>query len=308
MDQLASLKAFVAVAENGGFAKAARLANMATSSVTRQVDNLEENLGVQLLNRSTRSVTLTTAGETYYQQATRILDDLEEANRSVSEADGAPRGTLRVSLPVVFARLHVAPAIGQFMRAFPKVKLEVTMSDNVVNLVEDRIDVALRLGGLESSTLIARKLAPHRRIVCASPDYLGEHGEPSHPEQLSEHNCLNFVFDDGDVTWSFENDAGPVSVSTRGTLWANNSDILREAAISGVGILLMPTWLVGDDIRAGRLKPILTDWNAGHRDIDASIHAVYLPNRRGSKKVRAFVDFLANHFGAKPYWEEQMDE
>ena len=168
MDVFTWIKAFVAVADKGGFAKAAREAGAATSSIMRQVDALEEHLGAILLNRSTRSVTLTPAGEAYYAQAVRILSDLDEANRSVSELHGPPRGLLRVSLPVAFARLHVAPIVPEFIKSYPGIELELLMTDSFVNLVEDRVDLAIRIGSLESSTLIARKLAPHRRVRALS--------------------------------------------------------------------------------------------------------------------------------------------
>ena len=184
MDVFTSVKAFVAVADEGGFAKAARKAGAATSSVMRQVDALEEHLGAILLNRSTRSVTLTPAGETYYAEAVRILSDLEEANRSVSELSGPPRGLLRVSLPVAFARLHVAPILPEFLTSCRDMELELLMTDSVINLVEHRIDLAIRIGNLESSSLIARKLAPNRRVVCGSPEYIQTRGEPSVPADL----------------------------------------------------------------------------------------------------------------------------
>lgn len=305
MDQLASLKGFVAVAMHKGFAKAARDVGMATSSITRQVDSLEEHLGVQLLNRSTRQVTLTPAGDVYFEQAVRILDDLDEADRSVSEALGPPRGVLRVSAPLAFSRLHIAPCLAGFGRAAPDVTLDVVAADHVVNLVEERIDVAIRLGALETSSLIARKLAPHRRFVCASPDYLGEHGEPDHPEDLMKHQCLSFAFGDGHQEWLFERDGERLDVTPSGPIQANSSELLREAAIGGAGLIMMPSWLVGEDVRAGRLHRVLKEWVVGHTDMDASIHAVYLPNRRGSKKVRAFIEHLVGHFGTPPYWDTE---
>lgn len=303
MDFFAALRAFVAVVDDGGFAKAARKMGMATSSVTRQVNALEGHLSTQLLNRSTRSVTLTHAGETYYEQASRILGDLEEANRSVSEADGMPYGLLRVSLPVAFTRLHLAPAIPEFLRACPDIELDVMMTDSVVNLVEERVDLAIRIGSLESSSLIARKIAPHRRVVCASPDYLGEHGEPRTPLDLAEHVCLAFSYSTGHQIWRFAGPAGEEEVQVKGNLRANNSEVLREAAIGGSGVVLAPTWLVGGDLGAGRLRAVLTDWDANPGGTDTAIYAVYLPNRRGSKKVLAFIDFIRARFGSPPYWD-----
>ena len=218
MDVFASIKAFVAVADEGGFAKAARKAGAATSSMTRQVDALEEHLGTILLNRSTRRVTLTPAGEAYYVQAARILSDLEEANRSVSELSGPPRGLLRVTLPVAFARLHVAPIVSEFLKSCPEIELELLMTDNVVNLVEDRIDMAIRIGSLKSSSLVARKLAPHRRVVCASHEYLKTHGEPGVPTDLAKHNCLTFSYSTGDRTWRFARAGQDEQVRVRGNL------------------------------------------------------------------------------------------
>ncbi|MBO9436898.1 LysR family transcriptional regulator [Ruegeria sp. R13_0] len=303
MDYFAALRAFRAVVEEDGFAPAARLMGLATSSLTRQVNALEDSLGTQLLNRSTRSVTLTDAGSAYYDQAILVLDALDDANRSVSEAGGAPRGLLRISMPVVFGSLHVAPAMGLFMRRCPEIELDFRLSDGFVNLVEERIDIAIRIGKLDTSSLIARKLAPNRRLICASPDYLGEHGVPEHPDDLRDHNCLCFAFADGDRTWKMEKDGESLSVKVAGSMVANNSEMLRQTAISGGGLLMMPSWLVGEDVKAGRLKPILSDWTVGHGETNTAIHAVYLPNRKGSKKVTAFVDHLAAHFGSPPYWE-----
>src|SRR6266566_573649 len=311
MDVFASVKAFVAVADEGGFAQAARKAGAATSSVMRRVDALEEHLGAVLLNRSTRSVTLTPAGEAYYVPAVRILSDLDEANRSVSELSGPPRGLLRVSLPVAFARLHVAPLVPEFLKSCPGVELELLMTDSVVNLVEDRVDLAVRIGSLESSSLIARKLAPNRRVVCASPEYIQTHGEPRIPADLAKHNCLTFSCSTGDRTWRFARTGQDEQVRVRGNLRANHSETLRKAALSGLGLILMPTWLIGGDLGQGRLRPVLTDWqaNVGRQSSAArqegGIYAVYLADRRASGKVHAFVEFLAKKFGSPPYWDRK---
>jgi DNA-binding transcriptional LysR family regulator len=302
MDTFAALKAFVAVIEEGGFAPAGRRTGVATSSVTRQVDALEESLGTQLLNRSTRSVTLTSVGESYFEHAVRILGDLENANLEVSETSGPPRGLLRVSLPVAFARLHIAPAIPAFVRLYPGIRLDLTMSDDVVDLVEQRLDLAIRLGSVEASSLVARKIAPHRRLVCASPDYLGERGIPQSPADLAAHNCLTFSYTQGNSTWRFSGQSDE-AVRVSGSMRANNSEVLREAAIGGMGLILMPSWLVGADIEAGRLRVVLPEWEAGLGGSGGAIYAVYLPNRRSSKKVRAFVDFLIERFGSPPYWD-----
>jgi DNA-binding transcriptional LysR family regulator len=309
MDVFASVKAFVAVADKGGFAKAAREAGAATSSITRQVDALEEHLGAILLNRSTRSVTLTSAGETYYLEAVRILSDLDEANRIVSELTGPPRGLLRASLPVAFTRLHIAPIVSEFLKSCPGVELELVITDSVVNLVEDRIDLVIRIGSLESSSLIARRLAPNRRVLCASPKYIREHGEPRVPADLAKHNCLTFSYSSGDRTWRFAKGGRDEQVRVRGNLRANYSETLREAALAGLGLILMPTWLIGGDLGQGGLRAVLTEWQAdvgrqaGAGRRDGGIYALYLADRRTSTKVHAFTEFLATRFGSPPYWD-----
>jgi DNA-binding transcriptional LysR family regulator len=307
MDKLGALTGFIAVVEHGGFAPAARRLGVAPSSLTRQLNLLEESLGTRLMNRSTRSVTLTQAGTHYYEDARRILEELEDADRTVSELAGPPSGLLRVTMPPAFGRLHVAPAIPAYVRQFPGMRLDIQLTDTMVNLVEDRIDVAIRLGSLTSSNLIARKLAPHRRVICASPDYLAEHGAPAEPRDLSSHNCLLFDYPTGDTRWTLARDGKSEKVSVSGNLRATGSEFLREAAIGGAGLLLMPAWLVGNDIAAGGLVPVLEQWSPGPGGGEGAIWAVYLQNRRGSKKLASFLDFLAKHFGSPPYWDRYRE-
>jgi DNA-binding transcriptional LysR family regulator len=295
MDMFAAIGAFVAVVDEGGFAPAARRVGQAASSFTRHVDALEATLGVTLLNRSTRRISLTAAGEAYYPQAVQILAGLEEAHRSLRERDGPPRGLLRVSLPSSFARMHVSPFLPRFMAEYPGVELDLLMGDEVVNLVERRIDVAVRLGQLDSSSLIARRLAPHRRIVCASPAYLAKRGMPETPGDLADHACLTFAFADGERRWRF----------TQG-------EALKEAAMAGFGVVMLPTWLVGEEIAQGGLQPLLGAWHADIGRLGAApwneggIHALYLPDRKESPKVRVFVDFLLERFGSPPYWDRAL--
>lgn len=303
MDRFGALSAFVAVVEHGGFAPAARRLGVAPSSLTRQVNALEESLGTLLMNRSTRTVSLTEAGVQYYEDSRRILEELDTADRAASELAGPPSGLLRVTMPVAFGSLHVAPALPAFFRQFPGIRLEIRLTDTMMNLVEDRIDIAIRLGTLASPNLIARKLAPHRRVICASPDYLGERGMPMAPEDLASHNCLLFDYLTGESAWTLARDGRTVKVPVTGNLRANGSELLREAAIGGAGLLLMPSWLVGHDLAAGRLLPVLESWATTPGGSEGAVWAVYLPNRRGSKKIAAFLDFLAQHFGSPPYWD-----
>ncbi|TPM24801.1 LysR family transcriptional regulator [Mesorhizobium sp. B2-3-5] len=303
MDKFAALSAFVAVVDHGGFAPAARRMGLAPSSLTRQINALEEALGTLLMNRSTRSVTLTDAGARYLEDARRILDDMENADRAISEKGGPPSGLLRISMPVAFGRLHVGPALPLFLRRFPEMRLDISLSDAVVNLVDERIDIAIRLGALTSSSLISRKLAPHRRVICASPDYIAERGAPASPGDLSRYNCLLFDYLTGDTTWTLAKDGARERVSVSGNLRASGSELLREAAIGGAGLIMMPTWLVGPDLSEGRLVPVLEEWSVSPGSAEGAIWALYLSSRRGSRKVGCFLDFLVDHFGSPPYWD-----
>lgn len=306
MDKFAALSSLVTVIDHGGFAPAARRMGVAPSSLTRQVNALEQHLGALLLNRSTRKVTLTEAGARYVEDARRILEELENADRAVSDGDGAPSGVLRVTMPVAFGRLHVAPMLGDFLRAYPELRLEVSATDAVSNLVEDRIDVAIRLGAISTPSLVARKLAPHRRAICASPDYLIARGAPQTPTDLSGQSCLVYDYFNGDSSWTLARGAKREKVSVQGPLRASSSELLREAALSGLGLALLPTWLIGDDIAAGRLAPVLEDWTASPGAEEGAIWAAYLPSRRGAKKVSRFLDALAGHIGAPAYWDRGL--
>ncbi|MDH5858431.1 LysR family transcriptional regulator [Lampropedia aestuarii] len=306
MDKFAALNAFMAVVENGGFAPAARRLGVAPSSLTRQLNMLEKQLSARLMNRSTRMVTLTDAGQQYYEEARRIVDELESADRSICELAGPPSGLLRISMPQAFGWLHIAPVVADFLQQYPDVRLDIQLSDELANLVEDRFDVAIRLGSTVAQNLVARKLAPHTRLLCASPSYLQAHGVPATPADLSRHNCLSFNYGDlsHSSTWSFTCQGKTEKVRVSGNLRANGSEVLRQATIGGVGLAIMPTWLIGQDVSAGRLVRVLQDWQPWVGDSDmGGIWAVYLPNRRGSKKLNAFLDFLSSHFGSPAYWD-----
>lgn len=306
MDQFTAMRAFVRVVETGGFSEAARQLELAVSSVTRQVNGLETMLNTQLLNRSTRSITLTPQGRKYYDKAVRILQDVEEANRCVAEGE-IPRGLLKVSMPVAFGRLHVAPIMRDFLVQCPEVKLALQLSDGLSNLVEEELDVVIRIGNLDRSgaTLIVRKLASHTRLVCGSPSYFKQHGKPNHPNDLAHHNCLLFAYFAGYDIWRFQRDPEVCEVKVSGSLVANNSEMLRQVCLDDAGLILMPTWLIGEDIRAGRLQAVLTDFQVHPQaEMDLGIYALYLPNRRYSLRVKTFIDFLIKRFGNPPYWEE----
>jgi len=298
MDQLAAMRAFVRVVEAGGFSEAARQLDLAVSSVTRQVNALEARLNTQLLNRSTRSITLTPQGHKYYDKAVQILQDVEAANLSVLEQGDVPRGILRASLPVAFGRLHIAPLLGKFLAQYPEVKLDLRLSDGLANLVEEDLDLVVRIGNLDRSSdrLILRRLASYTRLVCGSPTYFEQYGFPIHPDDLIHHNCLYFTYATGDEIWRFKRCKKVCEIKVSGSLNVNNSEVLRQACLDGVGLILMPTWLIGEDIQAGRLQAVLTDFQFHPQaNLDTGIYALYLPNRRHSLRVQMFIDFLMQH-------------
>lgn len=300
MDRLGTMEAFAAVVETGSFSAAAARLRTSKSLVSRQVAALEAELGARLFHRTTRSLTLTEDGRGYHAQVERILGDIAEANAAVSNRQAAPRGRLRISAPMSFGYLHLAPAVPDFLALYPEVEIDLTMSDRYVDLVAEGVDLAVRLGRLGDSSLIARKLAQSRRAVCGSPDYLKLHGVPRRPDDLKQHQCLcysNLAMAD---EWRFMRDDGsawPVEVS--GRLHADNGDALREAALKGLGLVYLPTFIIGRDLQAATLVSVLTEYVPQ----DAGLYVVYPHARHLSPKVRAFIDFLANRFGGQPYWD-----
>ncbi len=300
MDRFAAMEAFVKVAELQSFSEAARRLRTSKSLVSRQISTLEADLGARLFQRTTRSLALTEAGRAYYERAVRILADIEEATLSVSQLQAAPRGRLRVSAPMSFGFLHLAPAIPDFLARYPEVEADVVLNDRFVDLVDEGFDMAIRIGRLQDSSLIARRLAPSRVAACASPSYLAAHGTPRTPDDLRHHQCLSYSNMAVADEWRFTRPDGriwPVEVS--GRLHANNGDALRAVALKGLGLALLPTFIVGGDLKAGTLEAVLMEFIAQ----DGAMYAVYPHSRHLSPKVRAFVEFLAARFGPQPYWD-----
>ena len=309
MDQLAALRVFIDVVRTGNLSETARHLGLAPSSVTRQINGLESRLGVRLLNRTTRHVSLTEAGRIYQERARRLLGELDDLDRAVTELDASPRGTLRVSAPVVLGRVQVAPRVPELLRRFPEVSVELSLNDQVVDLVEDGIDVALRIAvELPDSTLIARRLFTMRRIICASPGYLAARGIPRTPEDLNGHECLTFrlqttseLWRPGARQWRLSG-AGPTAeIRVSGRFESNNGDALVEAAVSGHGLVLVPAWHVAEHVHSGRLVPVLTDYQVNPSASESSVFVVYPSNRHLSPKVRAFVEFATEVFRAEPF-------
>ncbi len=299
MDRFSELKAFILVAGAGGFSAAARQLGVATSSVTRLVDALEERLGAPLLNRSTRNVTLTDAGHGYLGKAQLILEQLDAADDAVAARGSEPQGVLRLTVPVTFCTLYIAPMLAEFGRRYPKVVLELQLSDAYTSMVDEAIDVAIRIGAIDQQpNLIARRLTGHERRICASPAYLAAHGTPASPADLARHNCLQFAYGGARRTWRLQRGGEVHEIAVDGTLSVNNAEVIRQAAVGGAGIALLAHWLVDGDVRAGRLVRLFSDYQAGAGPADTAVHALYQANRRGSLKVRAFIDMLAAHLAA----------
>lgn len=300
MDRLAALEAFVRVAETGSFSEAARRLRTSKSAVSRLVAALEADLGVRLIHRTTRSLTLTEAGRGYCARAGRILADLAEADQSVTRMQAAPRGRLIVNAPMSFGHRHLGAAIPDFLARHRDVSVELTLTDRFVDLIDEGVDVAVRIGTLADSSLVARRLAPIRRVVCASPDYLSARGTPASPEDLVGHDCITYSNVPVAQEWRFADpDGKPRPVAVAGRLTVNNGDAIRAAVLGGAGLALLPTFIVGDDLREGRLMTVLDRFIPQ----DMTLNAVYPHARHLSPKVRAFVDFLAVRFGPRPYWD-----
>ena len=288
------MSVFVRVAQEGSFSAAARRLDLTPSAVSKQIGRLEERLGARLFNRTTRQISLTDVGQAFFARADRILADLAEAERAVTDMAGNPRGLLRVSVPVAFGRMHLAPRLPTFLAANDEVQIDLTLNDRFADLVEEGFDLALRIGELADSSLIARKLAPNRRIVVAASSYLEAHGRPQRPPDLLNHNCLTYTYRAQRHDWEFHGPQGREQIRVSGNLEANDAGALREALLAGLGVALLPLWLVGEDTRDGRLEVVLPDYPAP----DSAIYAVYAPGRFLSPKVRRFVDFLVEEVTA----------
>ena len=304
MDMLTGMRLFAEVVDAGSFSEAGRRLGLAASSVSRQVTGLEDALNARLLNRSTRSLSLTHAGEVYYERVRRILSEVSETNAAVAQLEATPRGLLKLNAPVVFGRRHIAPHVADFCHKFPDVSIDLTLTDHFVDVIESGADVVIRVGGLSDSSLIARRLAPNRRVLVASPEYLAANGAPKSPEDLANHKCLVYKLNVSLAEWHIRAEDGTLSkVRVTGPLTANNAEALHSAALGGLGIALLPTWTCGNDVFNGRLERLLPGHEADLVAQETAIHAIYPHARHLSAKVRAFVDYLVETFGPVPYWE-----
>jgi len=302
VDRFDNMRVFAKVVESGSFTGAAARLSISASMVSQHVKELEERLGARLLNRTTRKVSLTETGRAYYERCTRLLADLEETEQAVSDMHAAPRGELRVNATPTFGILQLAPAIADFTARFPAISVELMLSNRMADLIEESLDVAVRVGLVPDSSLIARQLAPCRMVVCGAQSYFEKHGIPRTPVDLTNHNCLTVA-----VTglsyyrmWRLTApDGTALNLSPIGNLRSNSGAVLKVAALAGHGLVCLPTYLVGDALQSGRLVTVLDGYTAP----PLTLRALYPHNRHLSAKVRAFVDFLAARFGREPPWD-----
>ncbi len=299
MDKFQEMRVFAAVVDAGSFVGASDALDMSKPAVSRYVADLETRLGVRLLHRTTRKLSLTEAGEVFYARCAELLGEIEEAEAEITARSGEAAGQLKVSAPVSFGLLHLAPLWAQFMARHPKVVLDVTLSDRMVDLVEEGFDVAVRIARLPSSSLISRKLSSTRMVLCASPDYLKNHGVPTQPADLAQHHIVAYSLLSMGDAWEFEGPEGRVSVKVKPRMRTNSGDTCRAVALRNEGLVIQPSFLVGDDLRSGALVEVMRD----HRSIEMGIYAVYPTRKHVLPKVRLLIDHLADAFRVKP-WSE----
>ena len=305
MDRFTTLAVFVKVVDSQSFAAAARDFGLSPAMVSKHVRALEERLGARLLNRTTRRLSLTEVGRGYYERARQVLADLEDADRAASDLHAAPRGTLKVNAPFSFGIRHVGPAIADYLAAYPGVAVDIDLSDRYIDLLAEGVDVALRIGRLADSSLIARRLAPIRLVACAAPAYLARRGPPARPRDLADHDCLLYTYAATADEWRFVGPGGTDEVvRVSGRLRANNGDLLMAAALDGLGIALAPSFMAGEHVQAGNLVTLLP----GYAAPEVALYAVYPPGRHLSAKLRSFVDFLVARFGEEPEWDRWCRE
>lgn len=302
MNYMMTIQLFARAAELGSFSKAADAFDLKKSSVSRYVAALERDLGTPLFRRSTRKIVLTDAGQSFYESATRILTELEDARRTVVAISAEPTGVLKVHAPVEFGRLHVAPVIPEFLSRSPGMSVELTLSDTSVDAVAMATDVVIHIGELASSRLYAQRLCSNRYVICASPLYLQDFGVPTHPSELPRHSCLELETN-GNSIWCFESLGSTVGmeVEVSGKFRTNSVDALLEAALGGVGIARLPTWAVGPHLKDRRLQPVLRNYTVKPNSCD--VFAVYPERRAVSPKLKTFLNFMGKKLGTQPYWE-----
>jgi DNA-binding transcriptional LysR family regulator len=297
---ITDLEIFARVAAAGNMSAAGREMGLSPAVVSKRISHMEERLGARLFQRTTRQLKLTETGQGFFERIRVILQDIEEAEAYVSQVNAKASGTLRVTAPTGFCRMHIAPYLASFLEQHPELNVEMLLTDSIVDIVGEGIDLAIRIAELDDSSLVARRLASCRHVICASPNYLALHGTPKTLNHLTKHNCLSTSHH---AIWRLLGPEGEVSVKVSGNLRSNSSDVINEAVLSGLGIALRPTWNVAEDLKTGRLRVVLPDYRESER---VGIHAIYPCRQFVPAKLRVFVDFLAQLYAPDPYWDRGL--
>lgn len=301
MQDLNLMAVFAQVVEEGSFAAAARRLGTTRSAVSKAITKLEKQLGARLLNRSTRHLSTTEVGTAFAEHCGRILEEASRAEHVVSSLHGQPRGVLKVAASVAFGTLHVAPALADFLGRYPELDVDMSITDRSIDLAEEGYDVIVRVAREAPANLVARRLASVRRKLCATPAYFAKHGVPRTPQDLVDHNCLDYTLADERGLWSFNGPHGQIAVAVSGRLRINDDEALANAVLGGLGLALLPTFIIGKDLQAGRLQDALAEYIP----VERHVYAIYLPTRHLPAKVRAFIDYLLERFGPHPYWDRE---
>mgnify|MGYP001627751798 CR=1 FL=1 len=300
MDKLASMQSFVRVVEDGSFAAAARTIGQSRSQVNRAVVALEDDLGVQLLNRTTRQVSVTPSGQAFYQRAKTILADIGDAEDSIREHRDRPAGDIRINAPMSFGTLHLGPALVDFARIYPDIRVELSLDDHFIDPVADGFDMTVRISRpSETLALIDHEIIPVRRVLCASPAFVKEYGAPTDIRDLAHLPCLHYGNLPSGASWKMTGPDGPVAVRVNGVFCCNNAEVLRDAALAGLGIAELPTFIAGPELQTGRLITVLCDYDPA----ELFLYLLYPPSRQLASRIRLLVEFIQERFGGQPHWD-----
>jgi DNA-binding transcriptional LysR family regulator len=302
MDRLTSMELFVKVVEAGSFIAASEALGISRPMASKHVQRLEEQLGVRLLNRTTRTISLTEAGRSFYLRCQTIFEEIDQAMAEAGNLQVEPRGVLRINAPVTFGRAHLTRALASFQSKYPDIEIDLTLNDRFVDIVDEGFDIAIRIGRLADSSLIARVLAPCRMMVCAAPAYIERHGAPESLSALSQHNCLIYAHSSQEHRWYFGEGDREVSIAVTGDFRTNFGEAVVEAAAAGRGLILEPSFTLAPYLADGRLVPVLADFTPRA----LNVHAVYPQSRLLPQKVRILIDHLASAFGPAPYWDKGL--
>ncbi len=301
MTAISDLDIFARVARTGNMSAAGREMGLSPAVVSKRVSLLEERLGARLFQRTTRHLTLTETGEGYFKRVVDILSLVEEAEDFVSRRNTTPRGQLKITAPTCFSRLHIAPYLADFIAKYPEIDLDFQITDNLIDIIRDGFDLAIRIGELEDSSLVAKKLAPESRVMCATPAYLKTHGTPQSLSDLEGHNCLSAGAQD---VWRLQGPDGQHQLRLTGNIRSNSAEFTRQAILAGLGIGLRSTWDIGPELKNGDLEIVLPQYSGSN---NIAIYAVYPSREFMPSKVNVFIDFLAELYGSEPYWEKDLD-